>query len=294
MRMTKRIVASFEGIKFEDAPIPPVNLNENEVIIELDRLLLSPYDYLLSRGLIESEFPRILGSLGSGRVLEQASIETPSYAAIYPRSCRDLPVIGRGGIGYLHLTFRKGGLAGTPPNLKHPEFLFIYDSIIRMSEEAVPPTLVIGSDGLQTLLLSEILEDAVFTGVKALRRIKENHKVISAENLESSEWNSIIVNTSRYSVLSKTLVKLKAKKIIVNPFVYCFIGSLPNIASTNYKIVVSFPLVEGTIPFASYNRLEKELEQSGMFEEASIEEFLTNPILYHNKYLTIKFGNGWK
>lgn len=268
MRLVKRMKARNRRIVLEDLPIPPVNLERGEVAVKIERVLLTPLDFLSLEGYLDREF---LGTLGYGRILEKASQDIPEQASIYPSSCSDFPPIGREGAGSEIYPYPAKQMKAPPRSLKFPELLFIYDLIAAEASLAEGQTLIVGGAGLQTFLLSKMLKDATLFGSKERPKALGQIPLISAENLPGSEWDTVIVNTVSFPLASYALRKTKWRNLILNPFFACLNPSIP-FSGDSFTASVAFPEKKETNYKVPYEEMEKLAMESGLIEEISINE----------------------
>ena len=268
MRLIRRMKAEANRIVIQKLPIPPVNLEKGEVAIKMERVLLTPLDFLLLQGYLDRKF---LGTLGYGRVLEKTSSDIPEKASLYPDKCSNFPPIGREGVGSEIYPYHPRLLKNPPVNLKFPEMIFIYDLVVTEAELAEGQTLVIGGEGLQTLLLSVLLKDATLFGPEKRFKGLGNVPIISAENLAGSEWETIIVNTLNLSSTYYALKKTRWKNLIVNPFFACINEKVP-ISVNSFKATIAFPTEKLRNIRISYEDLEKLTAESPFIQEISLGE----------------------
>lgn len=281
MRLKKRIIASNSGISVREFPIPPVDLQNREVPLKMERVLITPLDYIILSGKVNRTF---LGTLGYGKVLEKASVNIPENASIYPIGCSNLPPIGRDGVGSEIYPYPIELLKKPPKELEYPEMLFIYDTMAELASLAEGTVLIIGGEGLQTAMLSKLLNNAVITGVK--KRIGEA-QVISYDKLQGTSWDTVIVNSVNLALIDLSLKVIKWNKLVINPFSACYIRQLPIGDSHSFTVSVAFPSKSRIKSTWNYDVLENVVKDSGMHEEVSLNEI--DKDFYTQQYVTVLF-----
>ncbi|AFH43369.1 hypothetical protein [Fervidicoccus fontis] len=290
MKLTKRIANEYGGVVLEDSPIPPLLTREDDVLIKAERILLTPIDHMCMKGYLLAKARGTLGTFAYGRALESKELSGSPEFSTYPNSCDCFPIISREGVGYFHTTFPSKCAKVPPRGLEAKEFFFIYDLILEIERTSEGRVLVVGGEGLQTLLLSHVLEGAVFTGIDDRKFLKEGRRTVSLENIEGSRWDTVVINTLSVGKASLVLRRIEASKVVVNPFSLCLFKEISIPSSGEVEIVASFPR-RSYYGGERYEELEEARRMSGLHTTAHAGELnypLTSP---PNQYFTLIAGN---
>ncbi|MEM0021027.1 MAG: hypothetical protein QW039_06305 [Fervidicoccaceae archaeon] len=268
LRLIKRLTANSAKLSVENSPIPPVNLQEGEVPIRMERVLLSPLDHLAIQGMLQR---RYLGTFGFGKVLERTSQDIPETATIYPASCEHFPLIGREGTGSEIYPYPAKMIKHPRKSLELPEMQFIFDSVFTMAHLSEGQILIVGGEGLQTVLLSNVLEKAYLVGVKKRLKGMGNITLLSEDGILNTKWDTVVLNSLNLTRAINLLRKIRWKKIVINPLSACLSRLVPIPLNGSFSAIVAFPSILNEVS-GDYETMQKAVNESGMHEEISLRE----------------------
>jgi hypothetical protein len=268
VKLVKVLEGSEGKIVIKERPIRPQL--PGETLIKPKRVLLTPLDRLLVSGLINT-YPPVLGSHAYGEILVQESVNEPQLVVVYPSSCKNFPVIKRDGFAAEITTVAKDDIVPAPRNLRYPEFYYIYSITLEAVYQSVGETLVIGENGLQTLLLASIADKnmVIATGENKLRG-KTSARIVGDEKLRETSCDTIIVWSMDIERIEKILLDTESNKILVHPYTTC-LNTTIYLPLEKHSIVK--PVIHGKKDYEdNYGVLENVVSRSGFHMTISLYE----------------------
>ena len=240
MIQIKTLEATRGGLTINIRPIRPQY--PGTIIIKPDRVLLTPLDMLRLKGIINVH-PPVLGTFASGETIYHSRINEPDRIVTYPVSCSEYPLIKREGFAAEITSISKKDTSPSCNDSLYPEFTYIYNVIIYALMQAKGETLVVGGNGLQTMMLASLLDhNSVITLGNVRFRGKTSARLIGLGKLEDTSWDNIIVWNMNEELIKEILSVTSSKKLLIHPFTACLLKEIPVNPDKHCEIHVLHPI----------------------------------------------------
>ncbi len=284
MKLARTLEVWKNKIRVRERPIRPQYPGTS--MVKVNRALLTPLDSLLISGLFNPGH-NVLGTLAYGINLSQSRADEPSLVTTHPISCDYFPVTSREGVASEITSIESESLSPINQGSRYPEMSYIYRLSHHTADSLKGVSLIIGGNGLQTMILSTLTDkNTVITGLKGKLRVKTESRIVGHDKIKDSNWDTIVVWTMNTEKTDWILDNTSSKRILVHPFTACLYRRLKINPERHESVSVLHPPKNIE---TDYRRLDEIVSRTGLHDTIPAEEKVFDKV---TPYLTIVFDKG--